>query len=47
MNRITVQDAWQQLKGFGHCSQPHQMDYLNKALDRLVVTLDLMPEART
>src|SRR5512133_210508 len=44
MSRITVQDAWQQLKGYGHCSALHQQDYLNKALDRLVVTLQLMPE---
>ena len=44
MRRISAEDARRQLRGYGHCSAPHQVDYLNKSMDRLVVTLGLMPE---
>ncbi|MGE5619843.1 MAG: class I SAM-dependent methyltransferase [Sphingomonadaceae bacterium] len=43
MSTITPSEAREFLTGFDHCSHPLAMEYLNVALDRLLVTLDLMP----
>ncbi len=43
MSTMTPSDAREFLLGFDHCSYQQAYDYLNVALDRLLVTLDLMP----
>ncbi|MHB0871327.1 MAG: hypothetical protein ACYC5J_18000, partial [Chloroflexota bacterium] len=47
MATMTPSEARDFLTGFDHCSHPLAMEYLNIALDRLLVTLDLMPRLGT
>lgn len=44
MPRMTPSEAREFLTGFEHGSHPLAIDYLNVALDRLLVTLDLIPQ---
>ncbi len=44
MPNLTPQQAREFLTGFDHGSHPLALEYLNVALDRLLVTLDLMPK---
>ncbi len=41
---MTPSEAREFLLGFDHCSYQQAIDYLNVALDRLLVTLNLMPK---
>jgi SAM-dependent methyltransferase len=43
MPDITVAQARRFLEGFDHCAHPLSMRYLNMALDRLIVTLGMVP----
>jgi len=47
MAKMTSAEAREFLTGFDHCSHPLAMEYLNVALDRLLVTMDLMPRMAT
>ena len=44
MPRMTPAEAREFILGFDHCSYQQAYDYLNIALHRLLVTLDLMPQ---
>ncbi|HEX2987421.1 MAG TPA: methyltransferase domain-containing protein [Chloroflexota bacterium] len=43
MPDMTVDQARQFLEGFDHCAHPLSMRYLNMALDRIIVTMGLVP----
>ncbi|HEX2923976.1 MAG TPA: methyltransferase domain-containing protein [Chloroflexota bacterium] len=44
MFKMTPTEAREFLTGFDHCSYQEAVDYLNVALDRLLVTLNMMPD---
>ena len=44
MAGMTTDEARRFLMGFDHCADPLSVDYLNVALDRLLVTLDMVPK---
>ena len=44
MSKMTPAEAREFLTGFDHCSYAEAVDYLNVALDRMLITLDMIPE---